>query len=169
MQYRDLAYACLRSAVEDTLGTDPARPLEPDVGSLQIAAVIGFAGRDVRGTLGVAANREGLAQVASHFELGETSPLRDESLGEFANILLGYVKRAFGRRGIHIDVATPLVIRGLAIEVEGRREAVWVECERCDDPSRIVAWIDSEATPELVVPDEAADHGIAERGETLFF
>ena len=170
MDFEDLVRSSLDLAVDELITPDPqAQPDPGDHQPLVMAAVVGFAGDNVRGTLGVAANLAGHERVAGLFNMSLDDPTADEALGELANLLLGHIKRTWGKRNIHVSLATPLLVRGLAIEVQGRRDGLWIERSVEDGSSVLTAWFDAQPSPDLVVGEESADDETADQGEALFF
>ncbi|QDV09951.1 hypothetical protein Poly30_55120 [Planctomycetes bacterium Poly30] len=138
------------------------------------AAVIGFAGSQVRGTLGVATSQAGLDRI-----LARTGPSDDlatcdrtraeDSLAELSNLLLGAIKRAWVRRGLEFTLATPLVIRGLSIEICGGENNQWFSTESSAGDDRVTSWLDIHYDENLEVPDHDVETDLVAEGETLLF
>lgn len=149
--------------------TDEAR--EP---SLCRAAVLGFAGDQIQGTLGLAASEAGLIRV---FESGggegpfdeEAEKRAEDSLAELSNLILGRLKRTWLRRGIEITLATPLVIRGLAIEVRGGAGNCWTTSASEVGSDRVTAWLDLHGDESLEVSAVDIESDMVSEGETLLF
>lgn len=171
--------AHLAQTTLDDAGRTLLPALTPDArggesASLCSAAVIGFAGSQVRGTLGVATSHAGLDRV-----LARTGPVDDlttcertraeDSLAELSNLLLGAIKRAWGRRGLEFTLSTPLVIRGLSIEICGGENNQWFSTDSSAGNDRITAWLDLHYDGDLEVPDHDLETDLIAEGETLLF
>lgn len=145
-----------------------------DAAELCRAAVLGFAGEKVRGTLGIATSAAGLARIVEHTGTSADEVTCDrthaeDSLAELSNLLLGYIKRAWERRGLQVTMSTPLVIRGLSIEVCGDGDNQWFSTESSVGSDRITAWLDVHYDAELEVPDEDLESDCMAEGEPLLF
>lgn len=176
MEFQQLASDALADAVDGLLqgATADSRPgLSPgnDAESrLRFVAVIGFAGTEVRGTLGIAANEEGLAAVRGIFGAPEADTSDGDCLGEFANLVLGQVKRSWAARGVGITLSTPLILRGLELEVcndikGGQR----FEHEVRFGESRVTAWLDTQLPWGSEVRLSAPTAPAIAEGEALIF
>lgn len=176
MDFSQLAQAALDGACGSLLPSLEAQFLaaggnrSSNSPELCIAAVIGFAGADVRGTLGIAASADGLARVNRHLGGAAAGADAHDALGELANLVLGHVKRHWSRHGVDVTIATPIVVRGLAIEICGARDsATWSEYTSAHGPDRVQVWLDSRAAETLAVASEPCDDGVISEGETLLF
>ncbi len=173
MKFHHLAQPTLDEACRALFPTLSSSPCDAEA-SLSRAAIIGFSGDDVRGTLGVATSLPALTRVLEGSGAPE-DPSRcqhtaaEDALGELANLILGFVKRAWLRREVHITLATPLVIRGRALEVCGGEVSHWVTAESESGGERISAWLDIHSSEELEVPDADSSKDIVAEGETLLF
>ncbi len=174
MKLHELAQSSLEDVCKTLLPAAPESAPADEEPALCRAAVIGFAGDKVRGTLGVATSQAGLNRVLANAGLGDDAAgcersRAEDSLAELSNLLLGAIKRAWLRRGVHITLSTPLVIRGLAIEVCGGENNNWFATEASNGGDRITAWMDVNCDKNHEVPDEdTQDDEIAE-GEALLF
>lgn len=133
-----------------------------DSESFVLSGVIGFAGRDMRGTLLLAMTR-GLLE-----DLSPSSASMRDWIAELSNQLLGRFKNQLLRFGTEIYAATPSVLRGElltplppACALAGHRfqSAQGAAC----------VWLDMELREGLSL--EAATEGAVApaEGETLFF
>lgn len=164
MHIQQLAEIALQEACQALL---PAvQPQGNAVEPLCIAAVIGFAGDDLRGTFGVAANPGGLQRVHQH--LGGGNGTAEDALGEMANLLIGNLKRSFTRYGQLITISPPLVIRGINIEICGQRPTR-AEFTSEAPGDRVTVWVDCDAAGELVVQEVAGSGDVVAEGEALLF
>jgi hypothetical protein len=81
-------------------------PTDDEPLRIRTAAIIGYSGAALKGTVMLAVSREGLSA---------TRPVGDDDrdwLAELSNQLLGRVKNQLFRHGVQISMSTPLVIRG---------------------------------------------------------
>lgn len=174
MKLQQLANASLTDACKSLVPNAPSDSAADGDPALCRAAVIGFAGDEVRGTLGVATSQSGLLRVLRHSGAEEEGQegnrsRAEDSLAELSNLLLGAVKRAWLRRGVHITVSTPLVIRGLAIEVCGGEHNNWFACESNSGDNCLTAWMDVSCDDDCEVPDEDSESDQLSEGEALLF
>ena len=107
-----------------------------------LCAVIGFSGRDLRGTLVLALTEE-LSGVSNPLAAANaTHEIRRDWVGELSNQLLGQIKIALLRYGLEIYMNLPAVLHGqhlaplprarlkpLKFTVAGGAAAVWLEIE----------------------------------------
>ncbi len=173
MKFLHLVQPSLEAACRALFPAASAHPREGDP-SLCRAAVIGFAGDEVRGTLGIATSQAGLERVlensGAHRDARHCSVTgADDSLGELANLIVGAVKRAWLRREVQVTLATPLVVRGFSIEVHGGVSGHWFSVESSHGGEELIAWMDIHCDETLEVPeaDVAASHVM--EGQTLLF
>lgn len=168
MRFDALAQDALRSACSRLLP-----PIEVAAPSGQpelcIAAIIGFAGEGVRGTLGITSSETGLRRVARSFGADGDPRQAEDSLGELSNLVLGDVKRTFLSYGVTITLATPLVVRGRAIEICGREGAHWFEVTSEQGVDRVSAWLDAHVDGELEVAAEPVESTSIGQGDALLF
>ncbi len=85
--------------------------------NFNMIAIIGFSGKDIKGSLGFAA-AENLIHESYY---GETlnPEMIDDWLGEIANQLLGRLKNILLVYGLDVHLSTPMVLHGLNITVGG--------------------------------------------------
>ena len=131
-----------RYGVEVTKAAEDDAPLSPD---FLLCSVIGFSGKDIRGTM-VLALTEGLPglsnPVAGSLRDGAGDPTERDWVGELSNQLLGRVKIELLRSGVEIYLNLPAVLRGkhlaplprtelkpLKFTLRGGAVAVWMEVE----------------------------------------
>jgi CheY-specific phosphatase CheX len=118
-------------------------PISPE---FFLCSVIGFTGRDVRGTLVLALTEElsGLSNPVAGTNAKGTSDrvIHRDWVGELSNQLLGQIKIDLLRRGVEIYVNLPAVLQGQHLAPLPRRQlkplkftlangaaAVWIELE----------------------------------------
>jgi CheY-specific phosphatase CheX len=121
---------------------DGEEPVSPD---FLLCSVIGFSGKDIRGTLVLALTEHipGLSNPLSGpiNKVGPSTTQRDW-VGELANQLLGTIKIELLRCGVEISMNLPAVLRGkhlaplprtelapLKFSLEGGTVAVWLEVQ----------------------------------------
>lgn len=135
--------------------------------TFRFAAVIGYSGDNVRGTLGVSATASGIERLCVHNGL-DTDLQFGDALGELANHLLGRVKRSFDRYEVSISISTPIALRAVSIEVcsttELRREFLSEQ-----DGDRILVWIDSQPDADLRLAESPTDDDWISSDEPLLF
>jgi hypothetical protein len=130
---------------------------------LTLLSVVGFAGRELSGSLVLGSTTEPLLQSnPSH------APHRDW-IGELANQLLGRVKNKIARQGIEIYAVPPAVVSGdhLAPALSPGDFEPWV----FSTPGGIVClWIDLAVAPELRLADVMVGGiEIPSEGDVLLF
>ncbi len=169
MRFNSLARRALTEACTVLIPPAAEQGVSTGAEGLSIAAVIGFSGNHLRGTLGLAASASGLERVRRHLGGCETKLGAADALGELANLILGQIKREWSRYGVLVTLSTPLVMRGLAIEVCGRAEGHWFEHLSGVGADCVTVWLDAHAEHELNVEDEPADVGLLSGGDALMF
>jgi len=121
---------------------ESANPVSPE---FFLCSVIGFTGRDVRGTLVLALTEElsGLSNPVIGTNPSATDRLiQRDWVGELSNQLLGQIKIEMLRRGVEIYVNLPAVLQGqhlaplprthlkpLKFSLADGAAAVWIELE----------------------------------------
>ncbi|MCA9631040.1 MAG: chemotaxis protein CheX [Myxococcales bacterium] len=80
-----------------------------------IAAIIGYSGRELSGSLCITT----VPEVTQKTYGGEAPA---DWLGELANQLLGRLKTDFAKRGAEVYITTPLVLKGYRLEVCANEE-----------------------------------------------
>ena len=112
--------------------------------ALAFAAVIGFTGEALRGTLLITTTITTLER--SNPVPG--SPVR-EWIAELANQLLGRIKNQLLSCDVEINLTTPLVLRGQHLSVESLRDSRPIEMETDGGP--IFVWLENEGIEGLVL------------------
>ncbi len=169
MNFEQLARLALTNACTQLLPSPADQPAHVRPDELRIAAVIGFTDDHVRGTLGVAASIGGLERVRRHMGAPHTKNGAADALGELANLVLGHIKREWSRYGALVTLSTPLVIRGVAIEICGRGAGHWFEHASGVGGDRLVVWMDVHVDSEPALLAEPTDVGLAAGGDLLLF
>jgi|GEM_PF-5841578 len=142
----------------------------PRDAELRLASIIGFSGDRLRGTLGIAASAAGIRRIAAHFGIDDRNERGvADSMGELSNLVLGHVKRSFSRRDVLITISTPLVVRGVAIEICGREDGNWYERSVSCDDDQVRVWLDLSVDEGFAVGEEQCSDGMVSEGETLLF
>jgi CheY-specific phosphatase CheX len=173
MNFLELVQPTLAAACQSQLGELGKDHCE-SAPTLCRAALIGFAGDDVRGSIGVSTNEGGLRRIVDASGAAESSSYceltgADDALGELANLILGSIKRAWLRRDVEITLATPIVMRGLSIEVSHQEHGQWFTFDSTVGLDRITVWLDIHCDESLEIPSaDSSKEQIAE-GETLLF
>jgi CheY-specific phosphatase CheX len=119
---------------------------EPVTPEFFLCSVIGFTGRDARGTLVLALTEDlsGLSNPVGAANRGATTDrvIQRDWVGELSNQLLGQIKIELLRRGVEIYMNLPTVLQGQHLAPLPRRQlqplkftlgngaaAVWIELE----------------------------------------
>jgi CheY-specific phosphatase CheX len=168
MEFADLGRRSLDEACSDLLSSWTGHD-NPTAHEHRVAAVIGFCGDRLRGTLGVATCSGALLRLLREFGSDTSHGDPEDCLGELANLVLGHMKRTWSQYGVEVSISTPLVVRGLAIEVCGQDHKNWIQIQLRQGPDRISIWLDAQAEPGLVVQDEPNVAGLVSGGESIMF
>ncbi len=141
----------------------PARLLEADfgrVGARVMSGVIGFVGKNVRGSCLLASNDAPLE--ASCPPGGQ---LRDW-VGELANQLVGRLKRKLLARGVTVALTTPIVFSGVRVEPlpRGRLEPTVFS----SDHGSVMVWVEVEVDQAFSLGAEPAHEDPGEGALLLF-
>ncbi len=164
-----LSESLLTNAIE--LFAHYEAPLEvgapPD---MELAAVLGFSGDAIQGALGLLAHRD-LVAATYRSATGQDGSRRqlDDWLGELANQLLGRIKNTLLRYDVAIQLATPMVLRGVNIEVGGSHEDGVYKVEFTCCTGGLCAWIDAQHEGELVLHLREEEDVSASEGDGMFF
>jgi len=164
MEIRELAEQALAEACASHL--PPLEQSDTESEALRTAAIIGFTGDQLRGTIALAVGTNGLTAVREKF--GVANAQAEDSLGETANLIAGHLKRSLSRYSQVITITPPIVVRGVTIEVCNTGESCRVEHDAHSADQHLVAWLDYEAD-EAIELVEAEDDDTVAQGETLFF
>ena len=168
MQFDNLAAKSLRKACLDLI-PEP-EPHEPcDSQEYRFAAIIGFSGDHVRGTLGLTTTTGGLRRVSKYLGAEDCPSGAEDSLGELSNQLLGHMKRSFTAHGVLITMATPLVVRGSTIEICGRTQGRWFQEVSAKDNDQVTVWFDAHVDENISISAEAIECGMANQGDAILF
>ena len=129
---------------------------------VNLLSVIGFAGKEISGTLVLGATREPLAR---------SKPNRASDrdwIAELANQLLGRIKNKILRRGIVFYAMPPAVVSGehLAPVVSG---ADFRPCVFTTPGGIVCLWIELHLAGDLQPDPSVAEDGIPDEGDLLLF
>ena len=123
----------VRESVESLFGTQGVTLIPADeTGLFKVVAVVGFAGARVRGSLGLGAT--GLPEM--HVNPADV----EDWIAEMANQLLGRIGNRFAARGVEVELAVPMVLRGVELRVE--RSSVLLTYPFQTGGGELCAWID---------------------------
>lgn len=134
------------------------------------AAVIGFSGETVKGSLGLAVGPE-LLEYA-HARLMGRAPNAHESddfLSELSNQLLGRIKTVFLRYGVEIYLSTPMVLRGINISVSPAPQRSISAKHFSTFVGPVSVWIDAQYAEGLEVEEVEQEEDAMVEGELMFF
>lgn len=144
------------------LAVETERPEQVDGVRLEIAAVIGFTGSDVRGALMLAMSNTALeASRQTH-----TDTPRDW-IAELSNQLLGRIKNLLAGYDVDVTISTPLVLRGerIAPSMAGdEAPVVWTFSN-----GTAYGWLDCEFAPNFVFRKSTHAAEVVSEGESLMF
>jgi CheY-specific phosphatase CheX len=146
---------------------ETAAPVSPD---FLLCSVIGFTGRDVRGSLVLALTEElsGLSNPVSgpHSIAGDRLTQRDW-VGELSNQLLGRIKIELLKCGVEIYLNLPAVLLGQHLAPLPRAQLKPLKFTLSNGAAAV--WIEIEARPGFRIDTgKAAEHGPG-AGDTLLF
>lgn len=134
-------------------------------------AAVGFVGRQISGTLFFDASRGLLARTYPVTRPGGPAEgdLCDWS-GEFANLLLGLLKRELGERGVSIRLGTPIVAAGgrrgtYPPPVGGER----LTCQFEGGGARARAWLDLTSEPLFELAPTPPSPSAERRTDSFWF
>lgn len=127
--------------------------LDHDQGLTELAAVIGFSGESLRGTVGLTATLEALTATHPSTLAGDpTTPRQLEDwLGELANQVMGRIKAQLRRRAVTVWMSTPIVLRGISIVVTSYHDHVRRYDFSVQEETGFTLWLDVDAEPALEV------------------
>lgn len=141
---------------------EQVEPAEVPGDDILFAGVIGFTGKNMRGTLVLAPTRTMLER--SH--QGENCEFRDWA-GELANQLLGRIKNQLRRYGIDIEVTTPVIVKGQYLASVPRIDRKALHSFAAS-PGNVSVWFDAELAPGVVLVLREVPSGPRE-GEAVLF
>lgn len=128
-------------------------PVDKEQAHTELAAVIGFSGERVRGTVGLTATLTALSATHPSALVGDpTTPrMLEDWLGELANQVMGRIKAQLRRRGVTVWMSTPIVLRGLSILVTSYHDHVRRYAFSIQQEGGFTLWLDVDAESALEV------------------
>ena len=135
------------------------------VSDIDLCGIVGFVGREISGTMLLAATREPLA--ASN----QVAVRQRDWMAELANQLFGRIKNRLLRRGLHLLGAPPAVIGGdHLVALTGRSECQPIVL-RSPGGGRVCVWLDYVIRDDLpfALSDGEPGARIPNEGEILLF
>jgi CheY-specific phosphatase CheX len=148
--------------------SDVDQPVSPD---FLLCSVIGFTGRDVRGTLVLALTEE-LSGLSNPVSGSDPAPRRDQTtqrdwVGELSNQLLGRIKIELLKCGVEIYLNLPAVLLGQHLAPLPRAQLKPLKFTLANGAAAV--WIELDARPGFKIEAaEAGDAGPA-AGDALLF
>jgi CheY-specific phosphatase CheX len=147
---------------------DSEEPVSPE---FFLCSVIGFSGRDLRGTMVLALTEElsGLSNPIAGADAGPTAgpEIRRDWVGELSNQLLGQIKLALLRYGVEIYMNLPAVLHGQHLAPLPRAQLKPLKFTVANGAAAV--WMDIDTRPGLKIEAVAtADEGPAP-GDALLF
>jgi CheY-specific phosphatase CheX len=146
---------------------ESAAPVSPD---FLFCSVIGFTGRDVRGSLVLALTEElsGLSNPVSGTSIPSDRVTQRDWVGELSNQLLGRIKIELLRCGVEIYLNLPAVLLGQHLAPLPRAQLKPLKFSLSNGAAAV--WIEIEARPGFKIDagKAAAEHGPS-AGDTLLF
>ena len=147
---------------------DQEQPVSPD---FLLCSVIGFTGRDVRGTLVLALTEElsGLSNpiAGANPDAGADRVTQRDWVGELSNQLLGRIKIELLRCGVEIYLNLPAVLLGQHLAPLPRAQLKPLKFTLANGAAAV--WIEVDARPGFKIEAAgAADQGPA-AGDALLF
>jgi CheY-specific phosphatase CheX len=147
---------------------DSDEPITPD---FLLCSVIGFTGRDLRGTLVLAVTDElsGLSNpVAAGPGGAGANPLTQRDwVGELSNQLLGRIKLELLRCGVEMYLNLPAVLRGQHLAPLPRTELKPIKFTLAKGAAAV--WIEVQTRPGFRIESEASGEQGPVAGEPLLF
>ena len=147
-----------------------ATPEPGHVDGAQCAAVLGFSGDLLKGVVGIVAEYPVLEE-SRRVLLGAVGSRGDvhDWAGELSNQLVGRLKNRLLKRGEAIHLATPMVLRGLQLEVRGSERPPVVHGYKTQH-GQVWIWLDADVAPEatLDLVPETDDDALDEGGMMMF-
>ena len=143
---------------------DGEEPVSPD---FLLCSVIGFTGRDLRGTLVLAVTDE-LSGLSNPVGSASANPVTQRDwVGELSNQLLGRIKLELLRRGVEMYLNLPAVLRGQHLAPLPRMELRPIKFTLAKGAAAV--WIEVETRPGFKIEADAqGDQGPA-AGEPILF
>ena len=137
-------------------------PLMPAAGcgAFGVVAVVGFAGSKMRGSLGLGVR--GVAELVGAFDI-------EDWTAEMANQLLGRISNRFAERGVEVDLAAPMLLRGVELRVDQGSSSVF-SYPFHSSGGEVCAWLDVRplGNLSLLAPETSSQRAVAEGDVCLF-
>jgi CheY-specific phosphatase CheX len=147
---------------------DGDAPISPE---FFLASVIGFTGRDVRGTLVVALTEQlsgSSNPIAGADPAGSaTSVTQRDWVGELSNQLLGRIKLELLRAGVEIYLNLPAVLRGQHLAPLPREQLKPLKFAMAD--GAVAVWVEVEAGPGFKIAADTTGADTPAAGDALLF
>ena len=148
---------------------------EDDKANHKITAVIGFAGDNFKGALGLTASTKTIVAtlpnpVGALIYSSETKQSLDDWIAELANQLLGRIKARLIPYGIEAWLSEPVVLRGLHVCISPRLEEGVRNYSFSGKFGLLWVWMDLRASPEFelnLVPE--LDENACAPGDIMLF
>jgi len=171
-ELRNLVVASVRHVLGmHGLDVPEATPSADDLDPTQIVALIGYAGRDLRGTLTVIAPTDLIRRTCPP-ALGKAIKWDWEVFdwaGELANLMLGRVKVGLYAHGVEVDSSTPRVMR--AGQVQGSLSTERTVCAACFGigTMQLRVWFDALASDGRILFNGPGEDRSPAEGSVLLF
>lgn len=169
MNFQELAQRSLAEAAQELLPTLGASQTSANGSLHRVAAIIGFFGDDLQGTFGIAANAAGLEGIRNRMGASGAAGASEDAIGELANLIVGHLKRLWSRHGALISISTPMVVRGLSIEVCGIGQGDWASLCLLSNEQQLCLWVDAHPEPSLTLTEASAAGNELVQGDALLF
>jgi CheY-specific phosphatase CheX len=153
-----------RYGVTVRLGAEEEEPVSPD---FLVCSVIGFTGRDLRGTL-ILALTEDLSGLSNPVA-GPSDPVAQRDwVGELSNQLLGRIKLELLRWGVEISLNLPALLLGRHLAPLPRAQLKPLKFTLSKGAAAV--WVEVETRPglKLEAPRDLEEQG-PEAGDALLF
>lgn len=142
---------------------------ETETSVAQRAAIIGFSGEVLRGSMGLVLT-PALLEHAHQSMMGSAPDERqlNDLLGELSNQLLGRIKTVLLRYQVEIYLSTPMVLRGINLSVCGSQSGL-LHAHFSSNYGPVGVWLDVQHEPGLEVELQPQEEAAIEEGDLLFF
>jgi CheY-specific phosphatase CheX len=132
-----------------------------------VAGIIGFSGGELRGSVLIAAPEATLLACSC---LGGVDVCTLDWVGEIANQLLGRIKSGLARYGVSIQLATPVAVRGVDLQIQaGDTQEQWALSFETPHGLAVVH-LAADVAPGVALVDAGPDAvECATEGELMFF
>lgn len=148
-----------------------ARPLETQHPQFENLAIVGFAGDNIKGSLGVAADWQVLSAFLTKLQPGAeiTNSMMLDTLGEIANQVLGRVKNTFASHSVEVSMTIPMVVQGLRLTIAGSRQELFLQ-HNLDTANGLVSiWMDVKSTDDIEFIELKPEEQSSEEGDMMLF